>query len=197
VVGRVVDDVVEGLLVLLLGFDHPRPVALAEDVVATTVALVEGAGIGAVQVAHAVGEVRGRRLEDEVIVVAHQALRVHAPAVAPLDAPQDVEEDHAILAVERDRGAVVPGRPDVVVRPGGEVAARPSHRSTVTTETGSVVATGSFVTGPVRASYVPGTRLVALGRGRGDVARRGLAVRLGGEKVRSRGYAATLERSRC
>jgi hypothetical protein len=95
--------------------------------VAPTVTLVEGAGVGAVEVAHAVGEVRGRRLEDEVIVVAHQAARVHAPAVAALDAPEDVEEDHAILAVEGDRRAVVPGRADVVVSTGFKVATRPSH----------------------------------------------------------------------
>ena len=94
---------------------------------APPVALVEGAGVGAVEVAHAVGEVRGRRLEDEVIVVAHEAACVHAPAVAPLDAPEDVEEDHAILAVEGDRSAVVPGRADVVVSTGFKVAKRPSH----------------------------------------------------------------------
>jgi hypothetical protein len=71
VVGRVIEHVVQGPFVLLLGLDHPRPEALAKDVVAAAVPLVEGAGIGAVEVAHAVGEVRGRRLEDEVIVVAH------------------------------------------------------------------------------------------------------------------------------
>jgi hypothetical protein len=39
---------------------------LAEDVVPAAVPLVEGAGVLAVQVAHAVGEVRKRGLDEEV-----------------------------------------------------------------------------------------------------------------------------------
>jgi hypothetical protein len=38
-----------------------------------------------------------------------------------------VEEDAAILPVEHDRRPVVAFRPDVIVGPGGEVAARTSH----------------------------------------------------------------------
>jgi hypothetical protein len=76
VVSRVVDDVGDGLLVLLLGFDQPRPEAATEDVVAATVPLVESPCVGAVQVSHPIGEVGGRRFEDEVVVVAHEALHV-------------------------------------------------------------------------------------------------------------------------
>jgi hypothetical protein len=76
VVGRVVDDIVDGVGVLLLGLDHLRPETAAEEVVTPPVTLVEGPCVGAVEVAHAVGEVRLRRLEDEVIVVPHQALCV-------------------------------------------------------------------------------------------------------------------------
>jgi hypothetical protein len=127
VVSRVVDDVGDRVLVLLLRFDHPRPEAAAEHVVAAAMSLVEGPCIGAVQVSHPIGEVGGRRFEDEVVVVAHEALHVQAPAVSALDAAQDVEEDAAILAVEHDRRPVVAFRPDVIVGPGGEVAARTSH----------------------------------------------------------------------
>jgi hypothetical protein len=126
-VSRVVDDVGDGLLVLLLGFDQPRPEAATEDVVAATVPLVESPCVGAVQVSHPIGQVRSRRLEDEVVVVSHQAPRVHAPAVAALDPPEDVEEGGPVLAVEEDRRTVVPLRSDVVVGAGGEVAARTSH----------------------------------------------------------------------
>jgi len=122
VVDRVVEDVVEGVVVLLLGFDHFRPEALAEDVVFASVALVEGAGVLAVQVAHPVGEVRKRRLHDEVVVVAQEAAGVKAPVVAPPDAPQDVEEDGPVPVILEDRPVAVPFRADVVVRPGGEVA---------------------------------------------------------------------------
>jgi hypothetical protein len=128
VVDGVVEDVLERPLVLLLGLDLLRPEALAEDVVFAPVALVEGAGVFAVQVAHSLGEVRERRLEDEVVVVAEQAARVEPPAVAPADAFQDVEEDAAVVVVGEDRRVVVPLGADVVVRAGRDVAARTSHR---------------------------------------------------------------------
>ena len=129
VVSRVVDDIRDRVLVLLLGLDQPRPEAAAEDVVAATMSLVEGACVGAVQVPHPVGEVRGRSLEDEVVVVPHQAFHVQAPSIPALDAAEDVEEDCAVLAVEDDRRAVVPLRPDVVVSSGGEVTVRTTHTS--------------------------------------------------------------------
>ena len=69
-VDGVVEDVVEGVVVLILGLDHLRPEALAEDVVLVPVTFVEGAGILAVEVAHAVGEVGQRGLDEQVVVVA-------------------------------------------------------------------------------------------------------------------------------
>jgi hypothetical protein len=123
----VVEDVFERCLVLLLGFDHLRPEAAAKDVVAPAMPLVERAGVGAVQVAHPVGEVRDRRFDHQVVVVPHQAARVHLPAVAASDASQDVDEDLAVPVVQHDRGLVVAARRHVVVRVGGEVAMRPTH----------------------------------------------------------------------
>jgi hypothetical protein len=57
VVEGVIHDVVDRGLVLILRLDHFRPVAAAEDVVLPLVAFVEGAGIGAVQIPHPIGEV--------------------------------------------------------------------------------------------------------------------------------------------
>ena len=129
VVDRVVEDVLERGLVLLLGLDLFRPEALAEDVVLAAVALVEGAGVLAVQVAHAVGEVRERRFDHEVVVIAEQAPGVESPAIAAADPPQDLEEDAAVVVVHEDRRVVVPFGADVVVRAGREIAVRTSHRS--------------------------------------------------------------------
>jgi hypothetical protein len=126
VVDRVVDDVVQGLLVLLLRFDHLGPVPAAEDVVLAPMALVEGAGVAAVEVAHALVEVRRRCLDDEVVVVAEQALRVHPPAVAAHDPAEQVEEDDAVVAVDDDRRVIVPPRHDVVE---GSVLERPQRAS--------------------------------------------------------------------
>ena len=127
-VDRVVDHVVERIGVLLLGFDQLRPETPPEDVVLGAMALVEGTGVGAVQVTHAIREVRRRRLDDEVIVVAHQAPDVDAPLVAVADAVQDVEEDDPVGVVEDDRVTVVAARCDVVVRAGCEVASCAGHR---------------------------------------------------------------------
>jgi hypothetical protein len=126
-VDRVVEHVFERLRVLLFGLDHSGPESFAEDVVTAVVTLVEGAGVLAVQVAHAVGEVRERCLDDEVIVVAEQAASVELPAVAPADAPQELGEDGTVPVVEKDRSATVSFRADVVVRAGGEITVRSSH----------------------------------------------------------------------
>ena len=126
-VDRVVEDVVERVVVLILGLDHLRPEALAEDVVLTAMALVEGPSILAVEVSHSVREVGERRLDEQVIVVAEQAAGVEAPAVPPLDAPQDLQENRAVTVVLEDRPVVVPLRADVVIGAGGEVAVGASH----------------------------------------------------------------------
>jgi hypothetical protein len=128
VVERILDDVFERGFVLLLRFDQLGPEASAKDVVAAAVPFVEGARVGAVQVAHAIGEVRDRRFDNQVVVVPHQAADMGAPAVPALHAPKDVHEDHPVPVVQHDRSLVVAARRDVVIRAGGEVAMRATHR---------------------------------------------------------------------
>jgi hypothetical protein len=76
VMDGVFEDVLERFVVLLFGLDLFRPEAAPEDVVLAAVAIVEGAGVLTVQVAHAVREVGERRFDEEVVVVAEQAVRV-------------------------------------------------------------------------------------------------------------------------
>jgi hypothetical protein len=131
VVNRIVENVFVAVRVLLLRLDQHRVEAASEHVIAPPVALVEGACIGAVEVAHAVGEVRRGRFQDEVVVVPHEAANVDAPAVAALDAPEDVGPNDSVPVVEDDRALVVsPGR-HVVDRAGREVAARAAHPANV------------------------------------------------------------------
>ena len=127
-VERVLDDVFERVFVLLFRFDQLRPEAPAKDMVAAAMPFVEGARVGAVQVAHAVGEVRDRRFDDQVVVIPQQAADMCPPAVAALHAPEDVYEDHAVPVVQHDRSLVVAARPDVVIRAGCEVSMRATHR---------------------------------------------------------------------
>ena len=143
-VDRVFEDVLEGLLVLLFGLDHFRPEPAAEDVVLSGVPVVERAGVLTVQVTHAVREVRERRLDQQVIVVAEQTAGVQAPAVAPADATQDAREGRAVGVVTEDGLVVVPFRDDVVVRACFEVAERSAHAGDRTVGGSRRTATSGF-----------------------------------------------------
>jgi hypothetical protein len=159
VVQGIVDDVFEGGLVLLVGLDHLRPVATAEDVILPLVALVEGPGVATVQVPHSLVEVRQRGLDEQVVVVPHQAAHVSAPAVAPLDPAQDVEEDDPVAIVHHDRRVVVAADPDVVVRAGLEVTEGSSHRPKVAPRNPGDPRCDAFAPRPTQSCHVPGTRL--------------------------------------
>jgi len=127
VVDGVLEDVLERLVVLLFGLDHFRPEPATEDMVLSSMPVVECAGVLTVEVAHAVGQIRERRFDQQVVVVAEQAAGVQAPAVATADAAEDLREDGAVGVVAEDGLIVVPLRDDVVVRAFLEVAARASH----------------------------------------------------------------------
>jgi hypothetical protein len=100
-----------------------------------SVPFVEGARVAAVQVPHAGVEVRHRCLDEEMVVVPHQAAHVGAPAVAPFDPAQDVEEDDSVSIVQHDRRVVVAPDPDVIESAGLEVTERASHRPKVALRT--------------------------------------------------------------
>jgi hypothetical protein len=131
VVNRVVEDVFESRAVLLFGLDRPRPEAAAEDVILPAMAFVERPGVLPVEVAHPLGQVRERCLDEEVVVVAEEAAGMQSPAVPPADALEDPDEDRAVGIVEKDRRPAVPLRADVVVRAGLGVSKRSSHPATV------------------------------------------------------------------
>jgi hypothetical protein len=152
-----VEDVVERVVVLLFGLDHFRPEPLAEDVMPAPVAFVEGPRILAVEVAHPIGQVRQRRLDEQVVVVAQKAAGVQPPAVRAPDASQDLEEDGPIPVVEEDRRVVVPLRSDVVVRAGREIAVRAAHPSTVTAQSCAKHRAARLGAGQSRTRYVSGT----------------------------------------
>jgi hypothetical protein len=116
---------------MLLGLDEARGEALPENVVAAAVEGVEGAGVLAVEVAHALREVRLGRLDEEVVVVAEQAAGVEAPSIPADHAAQLVEEDAAVVVVEEAQTAVVAAGRDVVPGAGGEIAAGTGHAATV------------------------------------------------------------------
>jgi hypothetical protein len=126
-------------------------------VILVPVPFVEGTRVLAVQVAHAVREVRERGLDEQVVMVAEETARVQPPAVASADALQDADEDRAVGIVQEDRRVVVPLRADVVVRAGLGVAKRSSHATTVTASRAKERSRAHLDTPELRTRHVPGT----------------------------------------
>jgi hypothetical protein len=83
--------------------DGPRAEAAFEDMSAAPVAMVEELGIAAVQVLHSFGQVRCRCLDDEVVVRAHEAVRVHLPVELVGGHREQVEEVHSVDVGDEDR----------------------------------------------------------------------------------------------
>jgi hypothetical protein len=79
---RVRQHVLDRALVVLVVPDHPRSEAGSEDVAVAIVTAIETLGVHAVQVQHPRREALGHRLDDEVVVRAHQAEGVALPVVA-------------------------------------------------------------------------------------------------------------------
>jgi hypothetical protein len=99
---------------VLLVPDDPGAEAVAEEVALTGVAAVELERVCAVQELHARGEIVESRLDDEVVVVAHQAEGVDLPVVAPDSKEAQAQELPAVVVVPVDARAVHAFRGDVV-----------------------------------------------------------------------------------
>lgn len=128
------DNVVEGDRQLFVTLDRLRPEAPAEHVVSAAVPVVEPTSVVTVQIAHPLREVRTRCLDDEVIVVSHQAGGMDAPAVALPHAIQNPHEDMAVVDILVDRAPIVAARRDVVEAAGNEIPAWSAHGSDVRRE---------------------------------------------------------------
>jgi hypothetical protein len=83
----------------------PAGEALAEEVAPALVTAVEGLRIGAVEAVHAVGEAPQLGLDDEVVVVRHQAEGVDAPVV-PLDGLSEQGEEEAVFVGCQEGGGL-------------------------------------------------------------------------------------------
>ena len=95
----IVDDVLDRRLILIVRLDHLRPVAAAEDVILPSVPLVEGTGVAAVQIPHPLVEVRQRGLDEQVVVVPHQAIGPNEPLVADTGLCEQRQEVRVLASV--------------------------------------------------------------------------------------------------
>ena len=81
--------------------------AAAEEVAFAAVFLVEGGGVFAVEQLHAGGELRDGCFEDQVVVVGHQAVGVHGPAVEADAEFEHCQEGEPVVVVANDAQVVV------------------------------------------------------------------------------------------
>jgi hypothetical protein len=112
---------------VLLVLDDGCAEATAEQVSRSAMALVEPLRILGVQVTEGAGDVARRRLDDQVVVVRHQAPRVHVHAKANSSAGHERDERRAVIVVLEDLAAIVPSRGHVVVAARLEAAWRARH----------------------------------------------------------------------
>jgi hypothetical protein len=80
---------------------------------------------------HPVGELDARALDDQVVVVVHQAEGVDGPVEAADDAFEPREEEDVVEVVEVDPAAVHPAGRHVVDAIGEQEAREAGHASTV------------------------------------------------------------------
>jgi hypothetical protein len=145
---RILEDVAADTKVVVLRLEHLRPEPSLEDVAHLSVARVESHRVEPVEGVHPFGDVRVRRLHDEVVVVRHQAVRVDRPASCPRHLAEELGEELAVVVTAVDRRAAHAPRHHVV---DPVMHARPresSHASTVRRSRGSTGVRTAFGTLP-------------------------------------------------
>jgi hypothetical protein len=103
---RVVDDVVERCGEVFVAVDDARVVAVSEEVTPAFVAPVEPQGVDSVQSVQPARHGVDGRLEDEVVVRRHQAVRVELPIEAFDALPEEPQEVRSVDSVAEDRPVV-------------------------------------------------------------------------------------------
>jgi len=104
---------------LLVARDGARPEAVAEEVAPAAVLEIERLRMVAVEELHAGRQLLAPGLDDQVVVVRHQAERVAAPVELRDCEPEEDEEEPPVVVVEKDRdpsGATGSDMEDPVVR---------------------------------------------------------------------------------
>lgn len=108
--------------------DQNRLIAPLEEMPHPAVPPVEGLRIDAIELPHAQDEIPLGGLDDQVVMVSHEAIAVAAPAVAVGHPPQRDEKLLPVTVVFEYRLSRVPAGGNVVDCPGILNAQRPCHR---------------------------------------------------------------------
>lgn len=100
-----------------IGFllDHNRLEPPLQHVPDAAMPPIEGLGVDAVEVPEGLGEIRGRGLQEQMLVMVHQDPGVAAHPIAVHHRGQGVDKAGPIRVVPHDRLALVAPRNDVIV----------------------------------------------------------------------------------
>src|SRR5262245_16870722 len=90
---------------MFVALDSPGPKATLEDVTGGFVTFVEASRVSTVQPMHSLRELLLRRLDDEVVVIWHQAERLDVPVEALLDAQERRTKLCVVGVSPKDGGA--------------------------------------------------------------------------------------------
>jgi hypothetical protein len=123
---------------VLLAVDHPGGEPVAEQVPgAGSVAPVVRLRVHAVQVVQATGQLELGRVDDQVVVRAHEAVAVDSPAMAPDGDSEQTQEADAVGVVAEHELSVHRARGHVKEAVGKGRAQNPRHRPKLAGEFGA------------------------------------------------------------
>jgi hypothetical protein len=112
---RVEDDVRAGLEEVLFACDGSRREALCEEGAVTSMTVVEALRVLAVEMLDALRQISPPRLDHEVVMRRHQAIRVAMPAISLGAVPQEPHESTAVGVIHVDRSTKDAARDDMEV----------------------------------------------------------------------------------
>jgi hypothetical protein len=110
---RILEDVTDRCVEVIFVLDDPCRVAVTEQVTLAFVAAVEALSVNPVEPMDAPGHHLDGRLEEKVIMRAHQAVRDAAPAESRDGLAEKLEKLVAVLVIQVDVGVVHRLRGDV------------------------------------------------------------------------------------
>src|SRR5581483_1389187 len=128
---RVEHDVPTDLLQVSLSVHELSAIPPLEDVTGTLVPSIEPLCVHAVQLSHGGRQVALRRLEQQMVVVAHQTVRVTPDSIACHHGGQHDQERGAVGVVREDRLPIVAPRGNVIGPAGKKRPERSRHSSTL------------------------------------------------------------------
>jgi len=114
-----------------VAFDEYVVKASLEEMPFVAVPPVEPPRVHAVQPVHSAGDIRLRRLNEEVIVIRHQAIRMASPIEDLDDLLEQLEETEPVTVIDEDLLLAVPAGRHVVGSAGSLESGRAGHLPTV------------------------------------------------------------------